>query len=402
VSNGPYTKIEDNVEALVDTTAVKLPDRPRILIVKMWAIGDILMATPLLRALHRQYPGCEITWLADKRYAAILDGNPMLHDVIAFDNRLWQKRFRYGQIVPYLKMTMDMRRDLNRRKFDLVINLTAEKWWAVWFQCAPVSVGLFPRPVPGYMGKLYTKAVRRSLDIWLHNSEHYILPAPALGIPGPYDRRMSVPERPEDEVFVRNFLAGQPGYRPDLPTVVLHPGTSQASKCWPVDYFAALVDKIGDAANVVITGGPGEETLAQSIVDLVRISSPSSLGRGAEERGGVGSAPISTAAAFDLRQTAALVKMASVVVTGDTSVLHIASAVETPFIGVYGSTRPGDNAPFFGEHTYVYNENVKCSPCGHADCPLKGEDFMKCMRTVTVDSVYRVARNYLDPLVGSR
>lgn len=380
MSNGPHTKIEDNVDALVDKTPVKLPDRPRILIVKMWAIGDILMATPLLRSLHRQYPGCEITWLADKRYAAILDGNPLLHDVIAFDNRLWQKRFRYGQIVPYLTMTIDMRRDLKRRKFDLVINLTAEKWWAIWFQCAPVSIGLFPRPEPGYMGKLYTKAVRRSLDVWLHNSEHYILPAAALGIPGPYDRRMSVPERAEDEVFVREYLAKQPQYRPERPTVVLHPGTSQASKCWPVDYFAALVDKIGEVANVVLTGGPGEDTLTKSIVDGVSNEAP---------------APLSTAGAFDLRQTVALVRMASVVVTGDTSVLHIASAVETPFIGVYGSTRPGDNAPFFGEHIYVYNEDVKCSPCGHADCPLKGVDFMKCMRTVKPERVYGELMKYL-------
>jgi len=372
------TKIEDNVDALVDTTPIKLPDRPRILIVKMWAIGDILMATPLLRALHRQYPGCEITWLVDKRYAAILDGNPMVKDVIAFDNRTWQKRFRYGQIFGYLRMTTNMRRDLKRRKFDLVINLTAEKWWSIWFQCAPVSIGLFPRPEPGNMGRLYTKAIRRSQGaLWLHNSEHYILPAPALGIPGPFDRQMSVPERPEDEAFVRDFLAAQPAYQSDLPTVVLHPGTSQASKCWPADHFAGLIDKIGHDANVVITGGPGEEALVQSIVDGTSIET------------------ISTAGAFDLRQTVALVKIASVVVTGDTSVLHIASAVETPFIGIYGSTRPGDNAPFFGEHVYLNNDDVECSPCGKANCPLNGVDFMKCMRTVTVDQVYLELRKRL-------
>ena len=394
---GPFTKIEDNVKALVDTTPIALPDRPRILVVKMWAIGDILMATPLLRALHRHYPGCSITWLVDKRYAAILDGNPMLDDVIAFDNRLWQKRFRYGQIVPYLKQTTEMRRDLKRRKFDVVINLTAEKWWAAWFQCAPVSIGLFPRPEPGYMGRLYTKAVRRSLDVWLHNSEHYILPAPALGIPGPYDRRMSVPERPEDVEFVRSFLSTQPGYRPDRPTVVLHPGTSQASKCWPTEYFARLIELIGDEANVVITGGPGEEEMAAAIAEPTppRSSAPLPNREGKEKNRQ--SKTIVAAGVFDLRQTVALVKMASGVVTGDTSVLHIASAVETPFVGVYGSTRPGDNAPFFGEHVYVYNEDVKCSPCGHADCPLKGDEFMKCMRTVPPDRVFNALSQYLTP-----
>jgi len=126
----------------------------------------------------------------------------------------------------------------------------------------------------------------------------------------------------------------------------------------------------------MVTGGPGEEALAQSIVD----GKPQA---------------ISTVGAFDLRQTVALVKMASVVVTGDTSVLHIASAVETPVIGIYGSTRPGDNAPFFGEHVYLYNDDVECSPCGKANCPLSGVDFMKCMRTVTVEWVYAHLQEYL-------
>jgi heptosyltransferase-1 len=381
VAEPRYTKIEDNLDALVDTTPIRLPERPRILIVKMWAIGDILMATPLLRALHRQYPGCSITWLADKRYASILDGNPMIDDVIAFDSPLWRKYFRYGQVGKYLKMSMDMRRDLRRRKFDVVINLTAEKWWAAWFQAAPVSIGLFPRPEPGYMGRLYTKAIRRSLDVWLHNSEHYILPAPALGIPGPYDRQMSVPLRREDAEYVAAFLEAQPGYRADRPLVVLHPGTSQASKCWPAEHFAVLIDRIGGDYTVAITGSPDEKGLVQDIIDRLSPATPR---------------PVVAAGALpDLRQTLALVKRASAVVTGDTSVLHMASAVETPLIGIYGSTRPGDNAPFFGEHTYLYNEQVECSPCGHADCPLKGADFMKCMRTVTPDRAYAQLVKYV-------
>lgn len=373
----PSCKIEDNVDALVDPTPIPLPPSPRILIVKMWAIGDILMATPLLRALRRQYPGCHITWFVDKRYAAILDGNPLIDDVIAFDNRLWQRRFRYGQIMPYLQMTLSMRRDLLRRKFDAVINLTAEKWWSIWFQVAPVRIGLFPRPMPGYMGRLYTKAIKRSVDVWLHNSEHYILPAPALGIPGPYDRRMSVACRAEDDAAVDRFLTSQPSYRAGLPLVVLHPGTSQASKCWPVEYFAALIEKIGGDFNIVITGSPDEVPMAKAIVDA------------SADR------PIVAAGALpDLRQTVALVKRASVVVTGDTSVLHIASAVETPVVGVYGSTRPGDNAPFFGEHAYVYEE-IDCSPCGHANCPLSGADHMKCMHAVAPEMVYSAVRQYL-------
>ena len=83
-----------------------------------------------------------------------------------------------------------MRRDLRRRRFDIVINLTAEKWWSVWFNVAPVRVGLFPRAEPGRMGRLYTHAIPRADQTLVHNTRHYLRPAEALGIPGPYDERL--------------------------------------------------------------------------------------------------------------------------------------------------------------------------------------------------------------------
>ena len=63
----------------------------RILIVKMWALGDILMATPLLRALKREYPDCSISWLVEKDQAGILKGNPFIDEVIDFDSGTWRQ-----------------------------------------------------------------------------------------------------------------------------------------------------------------------------------------------------------------------------------------------------------------------------------------------------------------------
>ncbi|MGO8670758.1 MAG: glycosyltransferase family 9 protein [Capsulimonadaceae bacterium] len=371
---GRHSSIVDSLNKLVDAIPVSLPDRPRILIVKFWAIGDILMATPLLQALKRGFPGCHTAWLVDSRYTAILDGNPLLDEAIPFDSAAWRRHFRYGRLPEYLRMSVGTHRALRGRRFDAVINLTAEKWWAAWFQVAPVRIGLFPRPRPGMMGRLYTHAIPRMREPWLHNTEHYLLPAAVLGVPGPYDRRMSVPERTEDDSTVDNFLRSHKAWRTGLPLILLHPGTSQATKCWPADYFSALVDRIGDRHNVVVTGSESEAALANRVASGLGPNTP----------------PIVVAAGAlpDLRHAVSLVRRSVGVVTGDTSILHIASALDIPLVGLYGSTRPGDNIPLLGPSRLLFDDTVSCAPCYKAACPLRGDARLLCQRSITPARVY--------------
>ena len=347
-------------------------ENPRILIVKFWALGDILMATPLLRAIRSKYPGAYIAWLADNRYSDILDGNPLLDETIPFDSGQWRRYFRYANIPGYLKMTRELQRELKRRRFDVVINLTAEKWWSIWFNIAPIRIGLFPRANPGLIGRVYTKAIPRSQDPWLHNSEHYLLPAEALGIEGPHSTQMSVAVRDADREAVDRFLTSSPIFQANQPLLVLHPGTSQETKCWPPERFAAVADKLTGRYNVVVTGSPGERHLAEAI----RASSTT------PER-----ILVATGSLADMRQTAALVERADAVVTGDTSVLHMASALDTPLVGVYGSTRPKDNAPLFGNNELLFVEELPCAPCYKSHCPLSGAAHLACLTGITADQV---------------
>jgi len=74
-------------------------------------------------------------------------------------------------------------------------------------------------------------------------------------------------------------------------------------------------------------------------------------------------------------------------VTGDTALLHIASALGRPLVGIYGSTRPGDNAPLFGPHVLLYDDHVFCAPCYREHCPLAGDNFLKCQKAVTPNQV---------------
>lgn len=353
----------------------------RILIVKLWALGDILMATPLLTALKKQWPDCEITWLADTGYADILRDNPLLNEVIAFDAGKWRRHFRRFQILAYGRMSRRLSQDLRRRGFDVVITLTAEKWWSVWFQAAPVRIGLFPSEHPGGIARLYTTAIPRSSEPRLHNSQHYLLPAAALGIPGTHDEHLVLGVSPEARQATRRFLEAQPNFDPRRPLVVLHPGASQASKRWPAQNFAAVASDLQSRYNVVITGSPSERALAEAVQSALPSNAPPLL--------------IAAGTLGDIRETVALIEMAAVVVTGDTSALHIASALQTPVVGLYGSTRPRDYAPQFGPRALLFDDTVPCAPCDLSDCPLKGDAHMQCQRVITPQAVQTALNSLL-------
>lgn len=326
-----------------------LPDRPRILIVKMWAIGDILMATPLLRTLHRRYPGCSITWLVDKRYAAIVDGNPMIDHVIAFDNRLWQRLFRYGNLPAYLRMSIAMREDLKRRKFDVVINLTAEKWWAAWFQTAPRSIGLFPRAQPGYMGRLYTKVVPRPDVFPLHATVHYLMALEPLGIRID-NEKISIGETSGETEFIREFTASN-NIDPNKTFVMITPRATEENRCLSESLCVELIRWLDGhcQATAILSGTPGDRANLKKIADVAAVRS--------------------TVVAVDteLREYVALIRRADLLITTDTSALHIAGGLGTPYLALFGPARPEERLPFGGNGIALDNP-MKDPPCREKGC----------------------------------
>jgi len=351
----------------------------RILIVKMWALGDILMATPLLRALKTNDPDCKISWLVDKEYAGALQNNPLIDELIPFDSGTWRRYFRYCNLPAYLSMSLRLRRELNERKFSTVINLAGEKWWSLWFNAAPFKVGLFPNPELSKMGKFYDVAIPRTREPWLHNTRHYLLPADTMDAQRPFDERIVLGVSDTSRQAVQSFLTDSPSFRPGYPILVIHPGTSQATKCWPTEYYSQIVTACLDKYSIVITGSPKESKIAEAI--LAGASYP-------DEQGSSQARPIIAAGKLiSMADTTALIERANLVVTGDTSVLHISSALDIPFVGIYGSTRPRDNAPLFGRYKLLFDDSVECAPCYKSHCPLHGAAHLACQKGVKPETV---------------
>ena len=339
----------------------------RVLIVKMWALGDILMATPLLTNLRARFPGVEITWLVDSHHADVLRDHPLIDDLVVFDSGRWRRLLRRGKLLSWLAEGRDLHRSMRERQFDTAINCHPEKWWTRLLCPALVRVGLYPSPNLTMTGRLYTHS--RPKPLGLHSTDDYLLGLEALGQSGPFSRRMALEVSERSEENCREFLRDQPEFCVGMPLVVLHPGASQPSKCWPLENFATVAAGLSNRCNLVITGSNSEQPLAEAISSLLP--------------DGVRRPMIAAGRVETIGTAAALIRQASAVVTGDTSALHLASALGTPVVGIYGSTRPGDNAPLFGESVLLYDDAVPCAPCYKAQCPLADAEYLRCLRAVT-------------------
>lgn len=342
----------------------------RILIVKLWALGDILMATPLLSALRQSDPKTQVTWIVEAAQADLLSGHPEIDEVIPLDTRAWRRLLRKGDVAGWLRFGAALHRELSRRQFDAVINCHPEKWWTRWLCAAPVQVGLYPGSSLPLSRLAYTLALAK---LPLHNTDFYLSAAEALGFAGPFDRHMRYTVLPDAQAEAAAFLSASAGYDPNLPLIILHPGTSQESKSWLPEHFAAVAAALSPRCNLVLTGSPKERTLAEDICARLPPGTRPPL---------VAAGEFSGTGAF-----AALIQQAAAVVTGDTLALHLASALQTPFVGIYGSTRPGDNLPLFGPQVLLYDDAVPCAPCYKERCPLRGADHLRCQRAVTPGQV---------------
>lgn len=352
----------------------------RILIIKLWAMGDILMATPLLTALRAADPAAHISWLADVQYAGLLEGHPLIDELIPLDSGGWRRLLRQGKVLAWLRQSCRLNAEMRHRRFDVAINCHPEKWWMCLLSVAPVRVGLFASPRLPFTRRLYTHPVPQSEGAQ-HSTDHYLQAARALGLPEPFDRRMLLEVSSQDRERASRFLHSQGGFQPGLPLVVLHPGTSQPSKCWPPEHFASLAALLSRRCTVVITGSAGERALAGAILAVLPRGAKMPL-VAAGRLGGVG-------------MMAALIQKAAAVVTGDTAALHIASALGTPLVATYGSTRPRSNEPLFGPNIMLFDDDVLCAPCYKSQCPLKGSDYLRCQRAITPQRVLEALEPFL-------
>lgn len=331
-----------------------------ILIVKLSAIGDVIHALPVAHALKQQYPESRITWVVEKQAYDLLTNNPDIDEIILFEKP------KFKSIIGVLKYAPDFSRMLKERRFDLAIDLQG------LFKSAAVTILSGAKQRFGYCNM-------RELSQWVsepvcgenrqgHIVERYLDVVRFIGCD--VSEVVFSMNITAEEAARAALTAAQAGLPTGQSYAVLAPGTNWTSKCWPTGHFAQLASELFQTGIIpVIIGGPGDAELAAQILS----QSPQA---------------INLVGKTTLKELAYVIKNASFFVGGDTGPMHLAVAVQTPVIALFGPTNPDRNGPYGqGRHT-VITIMSDCRGCWKRQCP----EGRPCMATIDVRQVMEVVR----------
>ena len=356
----------------------------RILILRLGAHGDIVMGSPLLASLRRAWPDAHLTWVTERPSRGAIEASPYIDEVLLWDGTYWKQMLRLGLHPLWLLRSLAFRRELRRRRYDIFISLQPEEWpLLVRGVGAPTAVGIFDTFRRFYQAKrssrhtrLYTHAYAYP-DLPPHRIDQYLMTLQALGLPPATNKQMSVGFTEEDAEFVARFLEAQ-GVVAGERVAVLAPMTTWPSKCWPAERYAALGDRLArdSGQRVVLIGSAKEQEAVAGVAG--QMTAPA----------------IAAAGTFTFRQMVALVARAALVVSGDTGPMHVAAALKTPYLALFGSTSAQWYGPLTGPGRCL-SHPVPCGPCDQKFCPVRGEGHLFCQRLITVAEAYAAAQELL-------
>jgi|WetSurMetagenome_2_1015567.scaffolds.fasta_scaffold48116_3 heptosyltransferase III len=333
-----------------------LPEYRRILLTRMKFIGDVVLTTPLIRSVRNAYPDAFIAYMGERQAVSLLEGNPCLDEILPFD-------FSRPALLEQTRMALQLR----RRRFDLAIDLFGNPRSALLTRLsgAPVRVG----PDRKGRGRLYT--IRVMDDgvpkgaVAFHNQS-----LRAAGIPVTSAMTEIFVSPAERECARQQLLQAEPRVDAALPLVAIHPGATWPAKHWLPERFGALAARLlAGGVQVVLCGGPRDG----ATLDAVRAAA---------------AVPVPVLRHPSLRELAALISLCSGFVGNDAGPMHIAAAVDTPTIGLFG---PGEEQIWFpydpARGHRALRRDVPCHPCHLDVCNRTGTGYMECMALLTVEEV---------------
>ncbi len=302
----------------------------KIAIVKLSSLGDVIHALPVARALRRARPGIHLTWIVEAREYALLKDHPDLDTVVPVDTRLWRRLIRRPSGVrEVLGKVGRLRGRIRAARFDVAIDLQGliKSGLLTAYTGAPLRIGFTASHCRESLNCLFTNRRVRPPATAVHVVDQYLALLGPLGVPpGPVEFHVPIPSRAA--LRMDDFL-GQQGVKSRDLLVAINPGAGRANKRWPVEHFRRLADRLALEPNVriLLLWGPDEVHMARQIRD-------------GSSAGAVLAPPT------DLHELAALLRRSALMVANDTGPLHLAAALGTPSLGLFGPTRAERNGPY--------------------------------------------------------
>lgn len=329
---------------------MKLAASPqKILIVRLSAIGDIVMARPVARALKAAYPNAEIHWLAQPECLSLVNDEPSIDKTIAWPRKQWGQLWQQKHFKQYVSTVREFRRQLRQEHYDLAIDLQGllKSGVLTWLSGAKTKVGLGSREGSQW---LMDEVVPRNLGNQdLIGSEYRYL---IEQISGQRDYQLQLANSQATQASTQQLIDKLALTKP---FIALCPFTTRPQKHWLDDYWQQLIEALvqQNQYELVMLGGPTDKDYAAQIIN---------------------GAPVhNLAGATNLQEAGELIQHAAALVGVDTGLTHMGHAANTPTVAIFGSTRPYLDAERATSHI-IYQER-SCAPCkrnpscdGRFDC----------------------------------
>jgi heptosyltransferase-2 len=352
-------------------------------------LGDAVMSTPALLRLRQARPSAQITLLSPEKLAVLWEEQPFLDRVLTFagSESIWSvsQRLRRENFSEAVAFPNSFRSALELRLAGIPRRVGLARRGRGFLFTRPLP----PRPDAAPMRRRSASEVRRRLErcapaaafpTGAHHIHDYLHLTSELGASSePLPPHIFLSDEKAAEICqklgLKNATAGRPWFG-------LNPGAEYGpAKRWPAERFIAAAIQLQKETRCrwLIFGGPGDAVLAEKIA------------AGLLAAGGEPDGVVNLAGKTSLRELAAALKICRLLLTNDTGPMHLAAALGTPLIVLFGSTSPELTGPLFSPQAQILRMPVPCAPCFRRECPID----LRCLNGIDTAQVVQAARRIL-------
>ncbi|MBN1492522.1 MAG: lipopolysaccharide heptosyltransferase II [Candidatus Omnitrophica bacterium] len=335
--------------------------KKRILVIKFGALGDLVLIVPSLRAIREKYPHAHISLLVDGKLAPLLEQCPYINEVLTC---------RRDKGKGYYKRFISLAMKLRRAAFDISIDFQNNKWTHVLAYLADI------RRRFGYKRGMFGELLTNGIPLGKENIlpvQHQLQVLNLMGIRS-IEERLELWSSDEDAAGIERMLS-QSWTEPNQALVgfVLNASLHWRTKRWPLSLFVELAERLQSElkVRVVLIGDASNKRYAEQFLLQTETDTVDLVGK------------------TSIREMIALISRLDCLVSGDTAPIHVASAVNTKTVALFGPTDPRRHVPPGGE-CVVIKRNLSCMPCYKRTCR-----HINCMKQITVEEVFQAVQRCL-------
>lgn len=349
----------------------------KILIVKLSAIGDVIHTLPALNAVRKQYPDAHITWLVEEAAYGVIKGHKALDRIIVSKRKTWLKGLAGRSCLKNIREAGSFIKQLRGTQYDLILDFQAllKSGILIGLARGKRKIGFDKGMEHQEHSYIFLNERIKPVDMEVHALTRGMMLLEAIGISS-YEVEYNIYISDQDRDAADDLLMKHGIKRPEL-LVTINPMAKWETKLWKNLKFSNLVDRLIKQTNtaVIFTGSRKDSEAIKDIISNMKTRAVNLAGR------------------TNLKTLAALYAKAAIVVSTDTGPMHLAAAMGTPVVAIFGPTAPWRTGPFGHGHQIV-RAGLECSPCFKRQCQTT-----ECMKQISVEQVLDAVMAVIDGAV---